>query len=118
MIGTVKMLAPDTSISATALPKGPPEGYGPLVHAPAGLETLAKGLLVEPYGARALFKGDGILYMARLEPHPPAPARGLPTWHKGVTVYQAVQGTASPWAPVLVMTVAGGIGYALARMFR
>ena len=107
MIGTVKILPPELGA------KTPPEGYGPLVHPPVGLETLAKGLLVELEGTRALFKSDGITYLARVEPHPPAPERGLKTWHKGVTVYEAEppSGHPAPWVLALFVIGVGTVGY-------
>lgn len=116
-IGTIKMLAPDTEISATVLPKGPPTGFGPLMHAPSGLETLAKGFLSEPYGAQGLFKADGITYIARVEPHPPAPERGLATWHKGVTVYE--ESPPAGQKPGFVLLYLGGtlaLGYLAAKL--
>ena len=111
MIGTVKILPPEPN------GKTPPEGYGPLLHRPQGLETLAKGLLVEPMGVRALFKDNGFTYLARLETHPAAPERGLPTPHKGVTVYEAKQ-TLNPWTTPILITSFGVLGYIIAHLWK
>src|SRR6266481_6217758 len=106
MIGTIKILPPEVN------GKTPPEGYGPLVHSPSGLEMLAKGLLGESEGVRALFKADGYGYLARLEQHPPAPERGFSNWHKGVTVYEASENPGHPWGSLLfLLLTAGAFGY-------
>lgn len=116
-LGTIKMLAPDTSISESVLPKGPPSGFGTLVHSPPGLETLAKGFLQEPYGSQGVFKANGFMYLARVEPHPPAPERGLPAWHKGVTVFEELPGGAHDTGfVVLYMVGTLALGYLAARL--
>lgn len=113
MIGTVKMLPADPKADW----RQPPPGFGPLVHTPQGLETLSKGLLSEPEGTRALFKADGFWYMARLEPHPPVPERGLPAWHKGVTVYEE-HAHANPWQIPVFLAGMATLGYVLASLWR
>ena len=111
MIGTVKILPPELN------GKTPPEGYGPLLHRPEGLETLAKGLLKEPMGVRAFFKDNGFTYLARLETHPAAPERGLPTPHKGVTVYEA-KVIRNPWTIPFLVTTCGVLGYVIASLLK
>jgi hypothetical protein len=111
------MLAPDPAVTIDehSTDLRPPLGFRPLVHTPVGLETLAKGLLSESYGTRALFRADGYAYQARIEPHPPAPERGLPNWHKGVTIYEAVEakGMGSIYGLMVLLLLGSLAGFTL-----
>ena len=59
---------------------------------------MARQLLSGDFGTMTPFKVDGLKYMARVEPHyhPPGFKGGPNGWHKGVTVYVAIDQTAEP----------------------
>lgn len=77
-------------MNASDVPSTPPgEGYvlyrGPVSVA---LGSLATSLLSGDMGTVSHFEYEnGLPGLARVEPHPPAPERGLTSWHKGITLY-------------------------------
>ena len=80
-------------------PSGPPAGYKALTGTiPQGVGAMARQLLSGDFGTMTPFKVDGLKYMARVEPHyhPPGFKGGPNGWHKGVTVYVAIDQTAEP----------------------
>lgn len=84
----------------------------------APLTSLARSLLSGELGTRTEFRyQDGRMGMARVEPHPPAPERGLTEWHKGVTLYvSTVQEPSSTYLKSsLVVFLLLGIGYIYSR---
>jgi hypothetical protein len=75
------------------LPGSPPDGYRFLHGAvPPQAVREAQSLLAGDYGTETPFEINGKMYMARVEPHyhPPGYKFGPTGWHKGVTVYEAI----------------------------
>lgn len=92
------------------LKQGPPPGYKPIKgNVSQNIGNFAKSLLDKDFGYERYFVMDGKKYFARLEPHyhePPTQAdyekankegvsirkikQGPYGWHKGVTVYEAI----------------------------
>lgn len=79
------------ALGPESVPKSPPTGYIPLRIASPEIQDMAKEVLSSnpPLGAIFNFEINKNRYIARVEPHPPSPSRGLNDWHKGVTVYIA-----------------------------
>ena len=118
MISNIEILAADSGISPgpTGVPTAPPVGFRPLSQTIDGLSDFASSLLTLDYGVKVKFQSDKKLFMARVEPHPPAPERNLTDWHKGVTVYESTSPEGTVWNPLLLLSLAacGIVGYYIA----
>lgn len=118
MISNIQVLAADPGIGPgqEGVPVAPPVGFRPLSQVIDGLSDFASSILILGYGVKVKFQSDKKLFMARVEPHPPAPERGLQDWHKGVTVYESTSPDGTVWNPLLLLALAacGAVGYYLA----
>ncbi len=118
MISNIKILAADPGIGPgpEGVPTAPPVGFRALSQVVPGLSDFAASILAMDYGVKVEFQSDKKLFMARIEPHPPAPERGLLDWHKGTTVYESVSPEGTVWNPLLILTLAtcSVVGYYLA----
>jgi|SRR6185369_289226 hypothetical protein len=79
------------TIGPESIPRLPPNGYYILDSANQHLQDISTNILRKggPLGQITYFVADGHSYAARVEPHPPAPERGITDWHKGITLYRA-----------------------------
>lgn len=92
-----------------------PPGYEPLKgKVEPDVTTMAKRLLAGAMGTVTEFSIAGRHYLSRIEPHPPAPERGLNDWHKGVTIYERIAGSSLP--PIVGAVLLGFVAWGAWRL--
>ena len=95
---------PDNKIGPgpKGIPGKPPEGFKPISGTtPPGVSIVASSLLGGSFGTITPFQIGNAKYMARVEPHyhPPGYKSGPNGWHKGVTVYVAINNDIDSTSP-------------------